>query len=232
MRAIIGPLQAPVHRPVGPHRHAQRPGRGGLHRPRAGEGLRPAPRTSSSASTGTNDELYEASFGAQFISGIIQPAMMFVGNLNFVVIAVVGGLRVATGAMTHRRHPGLHPVLPPVHPAPHPAGVDGQRAPVGHRLRRAGLRAARRPGGVAPTRRRAADAAAGPRPGRVRPRPLLLRPRAPPHQRPVAGGRAGPDHRHRRSHRRRQDHPGQPDHALLRARRRPDPHRRRRHRHA
>ena len=31
-----------------------------------------------------NDELYEASFGAQFISGIIMPVMMFVGNLNYV----------------------------------------------------------------------------------------------------------------------------------------------------
>ena len=44
-----------------------------------------------------NDELYEASFGAQFISGIIQPAMMFLGNLNYVVIAVIGGLRVVVG---------------------------------------------------------------------------------------------------------------------------------------
>ncbi len=47
-----------------------------------------------------NDELFTASFGAQFISGIIQPAMMFLGNLNFVAVAVVGGLRVASGAMT------------------------------------------------------------------------------------------------------------------------------------
>ncbi|MFF1877711.1 ABC transporter ATP-binding protein [Leifsonia sp. NPDC058230] len=46
-----------------------------------------------------NDEMYEASFGAQFISGIIMPAMMFVGNLMYVVIAVAGGLQVASGAM-------------------------------------------------------------------------------------------------------------------------------------
>ncbi|RKR75124.1 ABC transporter ATP-binding protein [Frondihabitans australicus] len=46
-----------------------------------------------------NDELYRASFGAQFVSGIIMPAMMFVGNLVFVAIAVVGALRVAAGAM-------------------------------------------------------------------------------------------------------------------------------------
>ncbi|MDP9240916.1 MAG: ABC transporter ATP-binding protein/permease [Actinomycetota bacterium] len=47
-----------------------------------------------------NDELFEASFGAQFISGIIMPAMMFIGNLNYVAIAVVGGMRVASGSMS------------------------------------------------------------------------------------------------------------------------------------
>jgi len=44
-----------------------------------------------------NQELFGASFGAQFISGIIQPAMMLVSNLNYVAIAVIGGLRVASG---------------------------------------------------------------------------------------------------------------------------------------
>ncbi|WP_271219520.1 ABC transporter ATP-binding protein [Streptosporangium carneum] len=47
-----------------------------------------------------NEELFRASFGAQFISGIIMPTMMFIGNLNYVAIAVVGGVRVATGAMS------------------------------------------------------------------------------------------------------------------------------------
>src|SRR5690606_18886899 len=47
-----------------------------------------------------NTKLYDASFKAQFISGVIQPAMMFVSNLNYVVIAVVGGLRVASGAIS------------------------------------------------------------------------------------------------------------------------------------
>jgi ATP-binding cassette subfamily B protein len=46
-----------------------------------------------------NDDLYEASFGAQFISGMIMPAMTFIGNLVYVAIAVVGGLQVASGAM-------------------------------------------------------------------------------------------------------------------------------------
>lgn len=44
-----------------------------------------------------NEEMYEASFGAQFISGIIMPSAMFVGNLVYVGIAVVGGLKVASG---------------------------------------------------------------------------------------------------------------------------------------
>ncbi|MEP6477754.1 MAG: ABC transporter ATP-binding protein [Rhodoglobus sp.] len=46
-----------------------------------------------------NEELYAASFGAQFVSGIIMPAMMFVGNLVYVAIAVVGGLFVAAGSL-------------------------------------------------------------------------------------------------------------------------------------
>lgn len=48
----------------------------------------------------SNGELYKASFGAQFISGIIMPAMMFIGNLNYVIVAVVGGMRVATGQLS------------------------------------------------------------------------------------------------------------------------------------
>jgi len=47
-----------------------------------------------------NQALYEASFRAQFLSGIIQPAMAFLGNLNYVVIAAFGGYRVASGAIT------------------------------------------------------------------------------------------------------------------------------------
>ncbi|HZK59222.1 MAG TPA: ABC transporter ATP-binding protein [Cryobacterium sp.] len=46
-----------------------------------------------------NEELYLASFGAQFVSGLIMPAMTFIGNLVYVGIAVVGGLQVASGAM-------------------------------------------------------------------------------------------------------------------------------------
>ncbi len=48
----------------------------------------------------SNDELYRASFGAQFVSGIIMPALIFIGNLNYVLVAVVGGLRVANGHLS------------------------------------------------------------------------------------------------------------------------------------
>jgi ATP-binding cassette subfamily B protein len=48
----------------------------------------------------TNDELYEASFGAQFMSSLMQPLTMFMGNIQYVIVAVVGGLRVSSGAIT------------------------------------------------------------------------------------------------------------------------------------
>lgn len=46
-----------------------------------------------------NEQLYKASFGAQFVSGIIMPATQFVGNLVYVAVAVVGGVMVANGAL-------------------------------------------------------------------------------------------------------------------------------------
>ncbi len=49
---------------------------------------------------GENEELFQASFKAQFLSGLIMPIMMFIGNLNYVIIAVIGGLRVASGTMS------------------------------------------------------------------------------------------------------------------------------------
>ena len=48
----------------------------------------------------TNDELYESSNGAQFMSSLMQPFTMFMGNLQYVIVAVVGGLRVASGTMS------------------------------------------------------------------------------------------------------------------------------------
>ncbi|VXB27008.1 ABC transporter ATP-binding protein [Aeromicrobium sp. 9AM] len=47
-----------------------------------------------------NDAVFAASFKAQFISGVIQPVMMFVSNINYVLVAVIGGLRVASGTLS------------------------------------------------------------------------------------------------------------------------------------
>ncbi|POZ88313.1 ABC transporter ATP-binding protein [Petrotoga sibirica] len=47
-----------------------------------------------------NSRLYQASFKSQFISGIIRPAIAFLNNLNYVLVSVIGGLRVANGMMT------------------------------------------------------------------------------------------------------------------------------------
>ncbi|MEO8814853.1 MAG: ABC transporter ATP-binding protein [Mycobacterium sp.] len=47
-----------------------------------------------------NDEVYRASFGAQFFSGLVSPATGLIGNLGYVAVAVVGGLQVATGQIT------------------------------------------------------------------------------------------------------------------------------------
>lgn len=47
----------------------------------------------------TNERLHDAGFAAQFISGSIQPLMWFLGNLNYVVIAVIGGVRISSGTL-------------------------------------------------------------------------------------------------------------------------------------
>ena len=48
----------------------------------------------------TNDDLYDAAFGAQFMSSLMQPATMFLGNVQYALVAVVGGVRVANGAIS------------------------------------------------------------------------------------------------------------------------------------
>ena len=48
----------------------------------------------------TNDELFESAFRAQFMSSVMQPVTMFLGNIQYLLVAVVGGLRVASGAIT------------------------------------------------------------------------------------------------------------------------------------
>lgn len=47
-----------------------------------------------------NGDVYRSSFGAQFFSGLVAPATTFIGNVGYVAVAVVGGLRVATGHIT------------------------------------------------------------------------------------------------------------------------------------
>ncbi|PEG40036.1 ABC transporter ATP-binding protein [Mycolicibacterium agri] len=47
-----------------------------------------------------NDDVYHASRGAQFFSGLVGPATTFIGNLSYVAVAVVGGIQVATGQIT------------------------------------------------------------------------------------------------------------------------------------
>ncbi|MEV6687294.1 ABC transporter ATP-binding protein [Streptomyces sp. NPDC051130] len=47
-----------------------------------------------------NEALYRASFKAQLVSGIMQPVMFFISNINYVLVAVVGGLRVASGSLS------------------------------------------------------------------------------------------------------------------------------------
>ncbi len=108
-----------------------------------------------------NEELFKASFGAQFISGIIMPATNFVGNLVYVAIAVVGGVLVAGGLDEDRRRAGLHPVLASVHPAARPAREPRQPAAVGRRECRAGVRAARCRRAVGRSRRRRIAARVG-----------------------------------------------------------------------
>jgi ATP-binding cassette subfamily B protein len=47
-----------------------------------------------------NDKLYEASFSAQFMANLIQPAMIFMGNIQYILIAVVGGLQISSGSLS------------------------------------------------------------------------------------------------------------------------------------
>ncbi|MEY2226888.1 ABC transporter ATP-binding protein [Streptomyces sp. BF23-19] len=57
-------------------------------------------RESAAVFAEQNESLYRASFKAQLVSGIMQPVMFFISNINYVLIAVVGGLRVASGTLS------------------------------------------------------------------------------------------------------------------------------------
>ena len=47
-----------------------------------------------------NEQLFQASYRAQFLSGTIQPALQFIANINYVLICVIGGIQVANGQMS------------------------------------------------------------------------------------------------------------------------------------
>ncbi|WP_329385938.1 ABC transporter ATP-binding protein/permease [Streptomyces sp. NBC_01351] len=47
-----------------------------------------------------NEALYRATFKAQLVSGFMQPVMFFISNINYVLVAVVGGLKVASGTLS------------------------------------------------------------------------------------------------------------------------------------
>ena len=176
-----------------------------------------------------NDDVYQASFGAQFLSGLVSPATMFIGNLSYVAVAVVGGLQVATGQITLGSIQAFiqyvrqfnQPLTQVAGDVQHPAVRDGQCG--------AGFRPARRRRGVTGPACRAAVARRQAGPGRVRARQLQLPARHPGDRGPVAGRRTGQHRGDRRADRRGQDDAGEPADAVLRRRLGPHPHRRRRH---
>ncbi|WP_328790540.1 MULTISPECIES: ABC transporter ATP-binding protein [unclassified Streptomyces] len=57
-------------------------------------------RESAAVFAEQNEALYRSSFKSQLVSGIMQPVMFFISNINYVLIAVVGGLRVASGTLS------------------------------------------------------------------------------------------------------------------------------------
>ena len=169
-----------------------------------------------------NDELYKASFGAQFVSGLIMPIMMFIGNLNYVVIAVIGGLRVASGSMS------LGDVQAFIQYSRQFTQPLTQVASMANLLQ-SGVASAERVFELLDAEEQVAEehGAAAPladRRGEVHFEHVsfsyLTRP--PADRGPLAGGRARADRGDRRSHRCRQDHAGQPGDALLRGHRGPD----------
>ena len=175
-----------------------------------------------------NVELYQASFGAQFISGLIMPAMTFIGNLVYVGIAVVGGLQVASGAM---QLGDVQAFIQYSRQFTQPLAQLGSMA----NLLQSGVASAERVFELLDTEEQSADPVAAVSPETVRGRlvfenvsfsyspdkPLIsdLSLVAEPGQTVAI---VGPD-------RGGQDHPGEPDDALLRARRRADHARRRGH---
>ena len=165
-----------------------------------------------------NEQLYQASFKAQFISGIIQPVMTFVGNLNYVAVAVVGGLMVANGRIS------LGDVQAFIQYSRQFTMPITQTASIMNVLQSAAASAERvfelldeaeeEPDTAAPVE---LAHTRGHITMRARLVPLPARDSADRGPQPRRGAR--PDGRHRRADRGRQDHAGQPAAAVLRDRR-------------
>ena len=183
-------------------------------------------------SAASNDRLARAATRAQYSSGMVQPLMVLIANLNYIAVAVVGALQVTAGSHDHRRHPGVHPVQPALHPACGPDRRPAERHPVLRRFGSAVSSTSWTPRSSPPNAGTAAAAERrSGRPHCLRRRHFRLRRSAAPAVRgPVLHGRTGPDRGDCRPHRRGEDHRGQPPDAVLRTRVRPDHHWRNRHR--
>ena len=186
---------------------------------------------------GLNDDVYHASFGAQFFSGLVAPATTFIGNLGYVAVAVVGGLQVATGQITLGSIQAFIQYVRQFNtPLSQVAGM--------YNTLQSGVASAERvfdlldepeeiagPEPAPETTAARRTASAPERTGRVRSRELRLPSGHPGDRRPVAGGRTGQHGGDRRADRSRQNHAGEPADAVLRRRFRPNPDRRRRYHH-
>ena len=168
-----------------------------------------------------NDRLYEASWRAQFMSGLIQPALTFISNINYVIIAVIGGLQVASGQMS------LGDVTAFIQYSRQFTFPIIQMASVINVLQSA-IASAERVFELLDEAEEVAEAVDAPTLGRAKgavafedvsfryvpDKPLI--------EDLDLVVKAGPDGRHRRPDRGRQDHARQPADAVLRARWRPD----------
>lgn len=176
-----------------------------------------------------NEALYEAGFKAQFNSGIMQPLMMFVSNLTYVLVAVIGGLRVAAGALS------IGDVQAFIQYSRQFSMPLTQVASMAN-LVQSGVASAERVFEILDAEEQGADPMPGAKPEELRGRvalehvsfrydpdkPLiedLSLKVEPGHTVAIVGPTGG-----------RQDDPGEPAHAVLRGVRRPDHPRRRRHR--
>ena len=168
-----------------------------------------------------NEALFNASFKAQFMSGIIQPSMMFISNINYVLVAVIGALRVSAGAIS------IGDVQAFIQYSRQFTQPLTQVASMLNLLQ-SGAASAERVFELLDEPEEPIDAAAtvDPQPvrgpGRVRRRVLLVLGGHALDRAPRPGGRARADRCHRRPDRGGQDHADQPDPALLRRRRGPD----------